>query len=148
LTVEEIEEYMIEANKKRLVALIVPDLKFLIRGGRIKKIAGAVATLLNFKIVISLDTDGLNFYGKVIKTSQLPGKIKELFDEKIDFEHKKVKRVCFASSEFHDKKYDFEGLKEDLMKYFGFKDVGKATMPGVVMVHTGPNYFAVGIEIE
>jgi len=63
---EEITRQLPEMQKKISVFFIVDALKYLIKGGRIGRVSGAVGSMLNIKPIISIDSEGVYYtYDKI-----------------------------------------------------------------------------------
>lgn len=55
---EEVVKFVEDFKKKVKIYFTVSDLKYLVRGGRLSPVAGAIGTLLNLKPIISVDKEG------------------------------------------------------------------------------------------
>ena len=55
---EEVVAFIEQIKKKVPIYFTVSDLKYLVRGGRLSAVAGAVGTLLNLKPIIGVDENG------------------------------------------------------------------------------------------
>jgi fatty acid-binding protein DegV len=60
-------------------ALVTRDLSFLINGGRIKKVTGMIAKLLNIIPINSFDREGVTQRLKVMKIDKIPNAIEKYF---------------------------------------------------------------------
>jgi fatty acid-binding protein DegV len=100
------------------------------------------------KVVISLFKDGLVYYSKTLKASNIPEIVDQMFEEKLQYKNKKIKRIGLISSEINEEKYNIESLKEAMLKYFNVRKCDKGVVPAAIMAHTGPNYLGFCIEVE
>jgi fatty acid-binding protein DegV len=142
-----LEKYLNEKREKSAIALIVPDLNFLISGGRIGAFKGGLAKLFKVKAVISLDYDGLNFYQKVIKSESLPNEVEKMLKDKIKFDPKKVKYATILRSKVQNTEFDINKIEDLLINKFKFKSITKGEVPATIQVHIGPNFIALGIQL-
>jgi len=149
LTADIMQKLVDHANSSRFAMLIVPDLSFLIKGGRIGKFKGFIAKMLKVKIMVSVDNDGLNFYDKSTSDAGVVGKIKTYLKDHYGSDNSRIKRICIVTNHIYDHKYDFSDMKNLLIKEFGSNlKVDLGSLPAPLIAHTGPNYIAIGLEIE
>lgn len=121
-------------SRVRLVAMI-DTLKYLVKGGRISGVTGAVGTVLGIKPIITL-RDGLVV--NLSKCRGVPASIEELIRlTREDYPLDPAMPVCFAHT-------NNETGARQLMKAMGREDCPDVYMIGsVVGTHAGPGAFAV-----
>lgn len=79
---EEITDMLPSFQKKIHLYFVVGTLEYLIKGGRIGRVAGTIGELLNIKPIISLDENGVYYpYAKVRGRKQSLNKLVELCSE-------------------------------------------------------------------
>jgi uncharacterized protein len=68
---------------KARIFVSVPTLKYMVKGGRVSPLKGAIASLLNLKPIVSLDADGGSLlYGKAFSTER---NLQKILDLVLDF---------------------------------------------------------------
>lgn len=65
-TPEQIVNYLMDTKKDSTIYIMVPDLKYLKKGGRITKTAAAIGTLLKIKPVLQIQGGKLDSFAKVM----------------------------------------------------------------------------------
>ncbi|OPJ57391.1 DegV family protein [Clostridium oryzae] len=116
------------------VFFIIGTLEYLIKGGRIGKVAGTVGELLNIKPIISINNDGVYYqYAKARGRKQSLNKMLEISKELLAESPKKIYVMSgYAEEECHwmvDKMKDFYNVKS--IQYGG-------NISPVAGVHSGP----------
>lgn len=131
---------MLEKKKKEIeVFFVVETLKYLKKGGRIGKVSGTIAELLNIKPIISIDDDGEYFtFDKVRGRSRSLKKIFNIIKSRTDKDKKYAIDVMHAAAEDEGEKLleKIKGLPEIKEWYFG-------EISPVMVVHTGPGLIGV-----
>lgn len=136
----------IEAKKEKIeVFFVVETLKYLKKGGRIGKVSGTIAQLLNIKPIISIDDDGEYFtFDKVRGRSRSLKKIYSAIKKRL----KKDKNYLLdimntaAEEEAKDLMAKFKNLSSIKETFFG-------EISPVMIVHTGPGLIGVVLtELE
>jgi DegV family protein with EDD domain len=139
-----INAYINKAN----ISVIVGDLKYLVHGGRISSFKGYIATLLKFKIVVSLKKDGLKLVGKTSKLENLSEIINENFKKQTDYNGKNIEKIVIFTSGVEDKKFDVSPIVNLLKKNFSDLKIEYSELPSVIAAHVGPSYVAVAIKVK
>jgi len=140
---------IVDKYKMKLGAnLIVPDLKYLIKGGRINKAKAFVAKLLKIIPVCSFDREGVSFRDKAININKIPTKCEEYFNMIIkNFNYKDIEHVGILKSNMADKKFNISEIEKVITSYFkpkipkGIK-IEYSQISSVIETHVGPNYLA------
>jgi fatty acid-binding protein DegV len=146
--VEQIDKYMQEAPKKNVIAIILNETKYLVRGGRLSALKGMVASLLKFKIVLYLNKDGVALYDKTFKPSSVISIVKKLFKETIGADVTNIdSSYIFSSGISSSAKLSNHAMIEELEKNFKIKANIKK-LPCVIAAHVGPNYCALSVKIK
>jgi DegV family protein with EDD domain len=96
------EEIVAEAEswaRKAEILVSVRTLRYMVRGGRVKPVAGALGKALNLKPIISLDADGAAIrYGKAFSVRRNVEKIVEMVARR----HEERSLRCYALVHGHD----------------------------------------------
>ena len=136
---EEIIEKIEEKKDKIEVFFVVKTLKYLKEGGRIGKVAGTIAQLLNIKPIISIDDDGEYFtFDKIRGRSRSLEKMFSIIKDKLKKDKNYLLDVVNAAAEEEAKnlKNKFENLNSIKEVFFG-------EISPVMIVHTGPGLIGV-----
>ena len=136
---EEIIEKIEEKKDKIEVFFVVKTLKYLKEGGRIGKVAGTIAQLLNIKPIISIDDDGEYFtFDKIRGRSRSLEKMFSIIKDKLRKDKNYLLDVVNAAAEEEAKnlKNKFENLNSIKEVFFG-------EISPVMIVHTGPGLIGV-----
>lgn len=143
-TTEEIVNYVEDHKKRRLGVLIVTDLKQLIKGGRVGKVKGFIASALKLNIMIKFD-GALAPCGKHRDVDKAIDETLEIIDKANNFKTKGLKRAYFYTT-FLDENANKE-LKAKVDQKLGVT-TEQYYIPGVISVHTGAKTFAVYLEAK
>lgn len=125
----------VEAKIDKIETLfVVETLKYLKKGGRIGKVSGTIAELLNIKPIISIDEDG-EYYtvDKVRGRSRSLKKMFEIMKSKIKKKKRYVVDVVHAAAE-----EEAEKLLAKFKKLPAVEDIFLGEISPVMVVHTGP----------
>jgi len=121
----------------------VSTLEYLVKGGRIGRVAGMVGTILDLKPVISCDEDGI--YYTVAKARGRKKSLKLALDEAVEFaagaKEYNIAVMHGAAKEEADEL--LTALKAQLPDY-GYAVEGQITP--VLVVHTGPGLIGIGVQ--
>ncbi|MDR2654390.1 MAG: DegV family EDD domain-containing protein [Mycoplasmataceae bacterium] len=135
-------------------ALITPDLSFLVRGGRIKKVTGAIANFLKIIPINSFDREGVTSRSKVVNLKKIPEAIEKYYSTFLDnFDWNNVERFAILSSKNRNDKFKTDEII-DLVSSTLLKKlppnikIDKETAPAVITCHTGPSYAAFAVLIK
>src|SRR6056297_3628353 len=130
----------VEAKKQKIeVFFVVETLKYLKKGGRIGKVAGTIAQLLNIKPIISIDEDGEYFtFDKIRGRSRSLDKMFSIIKDRLKEDKKYLLDVVNAAAEEEASKLKnkFEGLDS-------IKEIFLGEISPVMIVHTGPGLIGV-----
>ena len=145
LTFTEIVEKIENKKEKIKVFFVVETLKYLKKGGRIGKVSGTIAQLLNIKPIISIDDDGEYFtFDKVRGRNRSLKKMYSIIKDKIE----DGKEYCIdllhaaAEKEASSLLNKFDNLPSITETFFG-------EISPVMVVHTGPGLIGIVLtEIE
>lgn len=135
----------IESNRlKSRILVKVPNLKYMVRGGRVSPIKGLMAKIMNLKPIVSLDEEG---------NSSIPGKG---FSDKST--RKKILNMVRAQMEKGALKYygivfgvdlhEVHVFEQELREITGKKPLFKIPISPIIGVHAGPDTFAVVTMLE
>lgn len=144
LSADELIEKFFEYMKTWEVYLIVGDLKYLQKGGRITKTAAIVGNLLDIKPVLTIRNGLIEPLDKIRGTKKLFKKIVALIKDNPKFDESKNEFIVIDS----DKKMG-EGMIEALKDEFGDITLTMYSEFGpIVGTHTGPGCLAVLFKLK
>ena len=144
LSADELIEKFFEYMKTWEVYLIVGDLKYLQKGGRITKTAAIVGNLLDIKPVLTIRDGLIEPLDKIRGTKKLFKKIVALIKDNPKFDESKNEFIVIDS----DKKIG-EGMIEALKDEFGDITLTMYSEFGpIVGTHTGPGCLAVLFKLK
>lgn len=125
----------VEAKKDKIDTLfVVETLKYLKKGGRIGKVSGTIAELLNIKPIISIDEDGEYYtYDKVRGRSRSLKKMFEIMKSKIKEKKRYIVDVAHAAAE-----EEAEKLLNKFKELPTVEETFLGEISPVMVVHTGP----------
>ncbi|MBW6409316.1 DegV family protein [Clostridium weizhouense] len=110
-----------------------PSLKYLKAGGRIGRVAGAIAETLNLKPIISSDEDGFLYsYAKARGRKQSILKLKQILFSYVDKSKCKVTVLNGAANQ------EAEALLNDVKDHPNITEISLETIGACTAVHTGP----------
>jgi DegV family protein with EDD domain len=147
---KDVEKYLKDVEKKRMGAVVVSDMSYLVKGGRVSAAKGMFAKLFGIIAVLTLDYKGLNFYDKTTKEANVPTIIADAFTKCIKYKPENVKRVCILTSGMSDEKFNMSVLEKLIKEKFVVKDaeVFYGKLPSIIAAHVGPNYLVIGIDLK
>lgn len=149
LTEEIVKNYIESEKKKWLGFLIVPNVDQLVKGGRVSNFKGMFAKVLNLKLIITYDHNGLVFLDKASKYENCVKILTKAFNERINLDKSKIKNAVLMKVNYHDNKYDIEPLIDLLKKEYKLNDkTPRDVLPSVITVHTGIDYAAIIVRVE
>ncbi|QGU94863.1 DegV family EDD domain-containing protein [Clostridium bovifaecis] len=142
-TYDEIVQALPAMRDKVSVYYMVDTLEYLIKGGRIGKVSGALGQLLNLKPIISINADGVYYtHTKVRGKKQAKTKLMEIVQDTLSATKAKI-WVMHGGSYDEGQKF-YEDLKDNPnITHLGFGDISP-----VAGVHTGPGLIGVVIAKE
>ena len=143
-SVKEILEYSEYLRNNVHEYFVVDDLKYLVKNGRLKSFAGAVAALLKIKPILHIDTDGKIVVHSKVRTHSKA--MEEAFNKIIAEleEAKKVKMFVFHTCRENDAKLLMEKIKNVNPK---FDDIDVYMVTPAVGAHIGPGILGFGYYI-
>jgi DegV family protein with EDD domain len=122
---------------------IVSTLKYLKKGGRIGKVRGTIAELLNIKPIISIDDEGQYYtFDKVRTRKKSIKKLIDLAKEKIN------DGMCYVDVMHADAKEEASGILDKLKNLTNVKEALLGEISPAMVVHSGPGLIGVCITKE
>jgi DegV family protein with EDD domain len=119
---------------------IVETLKYLKKGGRIGKVKGTIAELLNIKPIISIDEEGKYFtFDKVRSRKKSIKRLVKIAKEKIN------ESICYVDVMHADAKEEAEQILENLKKMPNVKETLLGEISPAMVVHAGPGLIGICI---
>jgi len=130
-------------------ALIVPDLSFLVKGGRINRAKGMIAKLFKITALCSFDNEGVSFRDKVINLKKLPALAMNYFKKQCGLKEdlSNVYKIGVITPSVSNPKYKIDEIKKIFDEAFTSKTKIKliiGNIPSAISVHVGPNFYAIG----
>lgn len=125
----------IEDQKERIeVFFVVETLKYLKQGGRIGKVSGTIAQILNIKPIISIDDEGEYFtFDKVRGRSKSLDKMYNIIKDKLEEGKEYYLDIMNAAAESEAK-----DLLSKFKKFPSIREIFLGEISPVMVVHTGP----------
>ena len=138
--VQEILNKLQEIRKKMVAMFCVRDLTYLIKGGRIGKVAGTVGNLLKLCPVIKVNDDGI--YETASKTIGFNRAIDMLINE---FKSRFANVEIAISLTYSSNKEIAEKIKSEIKKHCNVKSCEMNPVTAVLVVHTGPDMAGIAV---
>jgi len=150
LTPEVVNNYFENMYNKYHICVIVNDLKYLSRGGRISAAKAFFAKLLKIKLVIELTPTGLKPVGKANSNDKILQVVQDAEKKSIGASDANYEKISFLTSGVEDTNFDVAKLVKDAKEVFKKANVTieKGFLPCVISAHVGPNYLAIAIKIK
>jgi fatty acid-binding protein DegV len=145
---EKVEALASEFYKKTNIGLVVRDLKYAIRGGRVGIIKGGLAILLKLNVILDLTDHGFEVSGKTNRVDKIFPLVAEVLKAQCGYDGNNIERLCIYTSGSKDPKFDCDIIAKSLKKGFNFKDIEFAEFPPVFLSHAGPNYVGFSIKVK
>lgn len=143
-TAEELIEEFFNYMKAWEVYLIVGDLKYLQKGGRITKTTAIVGSLLDIKPVLTIREGLIEPLDKIRGSKKIHKKIIALIKDNPDFDESKNEFIVVDSD-----KATGDGMVEALKEEFGdVKITMRSEFGPIVGTHTGPGCMAVLFKMK
>ncbi|HMA69540.1 MAG TPA: DegV family protein [Candidatus Mcinerneyibacterium sp.] len=140
ISIQKIEEFI--TNSKIFVG--VKNLKYMIRGGRVSKVKGFFAKLLNLKPIVSIDEKGSSeLFGKSFSYRGNLKRIKSIVDKK----RKKSETISFAVGHVNAKN-TAEEITNEIEKQTGIACEYIMDVSPIIGSHAGPGSIGVSILTE
>ena len=148
-TVQEIYDYLTETKTENSIYIMVPDLKYLKKGGRITKAAAMIGTLLKIKPVLQIQGGKLDSYAKALTVKKakevMIGAIKKDLQARfLEFLEKGQINISVAYT--YDKNLALEFKQEIEQEIPNIKINWIDPLSLSVSCHIGPNAVAVAIS--
>ncbi|MDZ7671938.1 MAG: DegV family protein [Halanaerobiales bacterium] len=122
---------------------VVSTLKYLKKGGRIGKVKGTIAELLNIKPIISIDEEGKYYtFDKVRSRKKSINRLIDLAKEKIN------DGICFVDVMHADAKKEASSILDKLKDLNNVKEASLGEISPAMVVHSGPGLIGVCITKE
>lgn len=140
-------ESIVEMVKNKIdkieLYFIVSTLKYLKKGGRIGKVKGTIAELLNIKPIISIDEEGKYYtFDKVRSRNKSIKKLINLAKEKIN------DGICYVDVMHADAQKEAAGILDKLKGLTNVKEALLGEISPAMVVHSGPGLIGVCITKE
>jgi fatty acid-binding protein DegV len=150
VTIEKIEKYLQNVYTKRIGFIVVPDVKYLVKGGRVSNFKGMLIKLFNLKLVVTLYNDGLKFFDKTSSIEGIVKMIPKCFSDKtkIKFDVAKLKRFSLFYSKNNEPKYMVNEIVKQIRKAYPSIEIVDEELPAIIAAHTGSNYVVVLCEFK
>ena len=150
-TPQQIYDYLMETQAENSIYIMVPDLKYLKKGGRITKTAAMIGTLLKIKPVLQIQGGKLDSYAKALtvkkaKESMIGALKKDLKTRFAQFLKKGLLNISVAYT--YDKNLALEFKQEIEQEVNGIKIKWIDPLSLSVSCHIGPNALAIAISSE
>lgn len=148
-TPQEIFDYLINTKTENSIYIMVPDLKYLKKGGRITKAAAMIGTLLKIKPVLQIQGGKLDSYAKVLtikkaKESMIAAIKKDFATRFAELLKKDCINVSVAYT--YDRNLADEFKQEIEQEIPNIKIIWSDPLSLSVSCHIGPNALAVAIS--
>lgn len=129
----------VEADKQHMRYIFTPDtLEYLIKGGRVSKVSGAVGTLLDIKPLLQVNAEGkLDSFGKVRGRKSALKKLADTLAEEITQPEQQVIGISHAMC-----LGDAEILAEEIRSRVSVKEIIIGEIGCTIGSHTGPGCIA------
>ncbi len=143
-TTDNVQEILtkLQAMRQKMIAMFcVRDLTYLIKGGRIGKVAGTVGSLLKLCPVIKVNDDGI--YETAAKTIGFNRALDALVNE---IKNKFANAEVAISLTYSSNKEIAEKIKSEVKKYCKIKSCEINPVTAVLGVHTGPDMVGIAVS--
>jgi fatty acid-binding protein DegV len=152
LTKESIEKYLAENKDDVAGALIIPEVKYLTRSGRLTPIKGAVAQMLGYKIVISYTDAGLQMFNKTRDTDKLADIAYDVIKATLkNFDQKKITHFSLGINGYSNRHFNLVEIKKNVANKFNLPSKVKPynlNLSSIITCHTGPNYVVLCVKAK
>ena len=144
-TAREIRATLEETAYDSIVYVGVDTLTFLKRGGRVTPAAAAISTILNFKPLLKIEGDLLEYYDKVRGASNCQKQLIETVQRTIrDYDPRWDLEVAAASSFISTD--DSASWHNHIVTSFPQREIRCTSLPFSIGCHVGPNAFGMGVS--
>ncbi|GMO16351.1 MAG: hypothetical protein Ta2E_07560 [Mycoplasmoidaceae bacterium] len=149
-------EYCKKYFNRTLIGLVVNDLKYAIRGGRVSHLKGAIASFLKLYVAVSLQSEGkelnspsrFNIIGTTRKSEKVYSILADLLKKQIGYDGTNLEHLCIYTSPVSDPKFKVDQLAKSISDGFKFKEIEFDSFPSVYVVHSGPNYIGFSATVK
>lgn len=150
-TAQEIYDYLTETKTENSIYIMVPDLKYLKKGGRITKTAAMIGTLLKIKPVLQIQGGKLDSYAKALTVKKakevMIGALKKDLETRFA-QFLKNGNLNVSVAYTYDKNLALEFKQEIEQEVKNVKINWINPLSLSVSCHIGPNALAVAISSE
>lgn len=139
----EIKEYLEKDALNAPIYLVVDDLNYLKKGGRVTAAAAAIATVLNIKPVLHVNGGKIDSFAKVRGNKQaIKAMFKAIEDERdTRFAGKKYRmNAAYAGDDSVG-----EAWKKEIKEHYPDVDIKVYSLPMSISTHVGPGTIGIGI---
>ena len=141
----EVQSVLEETAYDSIIYVGVDTLTFLKRGGRVTPAAAAISTILNFKPLLKIEGDLLEYYDKVRGTSNCQKQLIETIQWVIRSYDPRWDLDVGAASSFVSPS-DSATWHNHLATSFPQKEIFCTSLPFSIGCHVGPNAFGMGVS--
>jgi fatty acid-binding protein DegV len=143
-----VSKYINDSFDKNKICVVLNDVKYLVKGGRLNSLKGFLATMLKFKVIVELSNSGVQLVGKTNKINAIGDIVDPLLSKTIKYNGNNINKLCIFTSGIDGGKFNVDEIKNIIIKHFSFKDVTFAELPSVIAVHVGPNYIGIAMQTK
>lgn len=144
---QETIERLLDIRESGRIFFTIGDIDYLKHGGRIGKLAGIAASLLNVKPLITLKEGEIFSSGIVRSRKKSLQKVIELLiaymeERKVDMDNY---RLCIGYGYSYEEAEEFKSMALEKLEKYGVKDIMLYQIGATIGVHTGPYPIGFGI---
>lgn len=146
-----IEQYNTIAKNKIIGGMIVEDVRQLAAGGRVKTLTAFMLNVLNIKVNISLDDNGMNFIKTALTYRKSVDCIFKYFENKIpNFDIKNIAELMFVRNTNETKQKQIDDAINYVKNKLSGLDIKYLykIMPCVLTTHAGNNSLIIAIKMK
>jgi fatty acid-binding protein DegV len=148
LNEETMQAYLDTVHIKRVGYMIVPDMKQLVKGGRISNFKSLLIKVMSIKLLITFNEKGLSFFDKASSYDDGVKKIHLAAQERLDIAHIKIKRCVIFRNTKTNPKFKTDDIVNKLKAEFPNLVFEIYEWPIIILAHVGPNAVAVAFDPE
>lgn len=140
-SVEEIIAHIEDVRQNTIAFTALNDLNYLLSGGRVAKMAGAIVNKIKIKPVISVHAESLKFVGTARTEKRA---IKKLFDQSMGH----VERLDYPTKiviGYGNNPEEAEKLRTSVQENYPENEIDLIRIDSVIGVHTGPEVLGIGV---
>ncbi|MDR0739452.1 MAG: DegV family EDD domain-containing protein [Mycoplasmataceae bacterium] len=143
-----IQNYLKTIRNKRVAALIVPDISQLKKGGRLSNFKSFLIKLFGLKLIITLSSEGLIFRDKAKDVKDSIECADDEIAKLIPLKTSSIKRFVVFTNSKTNKTIDIDLYKQIVKTMYPKVKIEYTELPTIIIAHVGPNYFAMGIDLD